>query len=149
LQEIVADVEKAICKLQNYTQECPIYICGHSAGAHLAAMMLYSRVIDFSHLHGLILVSGVYDLTPLLETDINDPLKMSQTDAIKVSPLLISTAGLVSARSNIKILFAYGQYESPAFIKQSNDYFKVTHISKYKVIIFVEFCSNIAFLTHL
>ena len=75
---------------------------------------------------GVIPVSGVFDLTPLLKTDVNDNVKMSFEDAHKASPLLRQTTNISNLRkNNIKILIAYGEDESVAFKQQSIDYSNV------------------------
>lgn len=61
-----------------------VWFCGHSAGAHLVAMLLFSGWLDqldesmCCRLKGFVLISGVYDLTPLVSTYINDALKLSR-----------------------------------------------------------------------
>jgi len=61
-----------------------VWFCGHSAGAHLVAMLLFSgwlHQMDESVCNiakGFVLISGVYDLTPLVTTYINDALKLSR-----------------------------------------------------------------------
>jgi arylformamidase len=61
-----------------------VWFCGHSAGAHLVAMLLFSgwlHQLDYGVRHlakGFVLVSGVYDLTPLVSTYINDALQLSR-----------------------------------------------------------------------
>ena len=94
MNTIVREVEIGVGKILNAAKNSNVYICGHSAGAHLAAMMLY---VDFekkynissNSLSGLILVSGVFDLVPLVETEININLKMNLNVAGQNSPLLI------------------------------------------------------------
>ena len=57
-------------------------MCGHSAGGHLSATMLYTDWsqygIDTQPLSGAILLSGIYDLTPLQRSYVNDDLKFTQ-----------------------------------------------------------------------
>lgn len=61
-----------------------VWFCGHSAGAQLVAMLLFSKWLNqldnsvFQLLKGFVLISGVYDLTPLVGTYINDALKLSR-----------------------------------------------------------------------
>jgi arylformamidase len=78
---------------------------GHSAGAHLAAMCFdatvagdaqdssryvpspdTSRIVPSSNT-ALLLVSGIYELQPLVRTTINDALTLSQTEVFSLSPL--------------------------------------------------------------
>lgn len=61
-----------------------VWFCGHSAGAQLVAMLLLSGWLDqlddsiFRLVKGFVLISGVYNLTPLVNTYINDALKLSR-----------------------------------------------------------------------
>jgi arylformamidase len=61
-----------------------LWFCGHSAGAQLVAMLLFSKWLDqlddsvFRFLKGFVLISGVYDLIPLVGTYINNALKLSR-----------------------------------------------------------------------
>jgi acetyl esterase/lipase len=55
-----------------------IWLGGHSAGAHLAASMIHPAVHEHFSIKGFILISGIFDLSPLLETTINIPLKLNK-----------------------------------------------------------------------
>ena len=79
--------------------------------------------IDSSRIKALIPVSGVFDLRPLLKTDINDNPKMDLNEAENISPLLKENTFLTESEKNeIKILLAYGEDESSAFKEQSMNY---------------------------
>ena len=79
--------------------------------------------VDSSRIKGLIPVSGVFDLRPLLKTDINDNPKMDLNEAENISPLLKENTFLTESEKNeIKILLAYGEDESSAFKEQSMNY---------------------------
>ncbi|XP_040293743.1 kynurenine formamidase isoform X3 [Bufo bufo] len=57
-----------------------VYLCGHSAGAHLVAMTLCTDWMEYgvtAGIKGAVLVSGVYDLQPIIHTYVNDALQMS------------------------------------------------------------------------
>lgn len=71
----------------------PMHVAGHSAGGHLAAML---AVTDWQgvdpHLPprplcGIAPVSGVFDLEPLVHTQINDALGLDRDTARALSPL--------------------------------------------------------------
>ncbi|XP_054989294.1 kynurenine formamidase [Sorex araneus] len=68
-----------------------LYLCGHSAGAHLVAMML---LVDWTkqrvspNFRGFFLVSGIYDLEPITHTSHNDLLSLTLEDARRNSPQL-------------------------------------------------------------
>jgi arylformamidase len=92
-------------------------LSGSSAGAHLAAMM---ALTDWSS-HGLlrnpvsalVLLSGVYALRPLIQTSVNNVLGLDQSDADRLSPLLLQAPKVCPA------IVAWGQYETRAFKRQS------------------------------
>lgn len=70
-------------------EEAKFIVGGHSAGAQLASTLLHNKIAQFhncelqSRLVGLILFSGVYDLRPLIETYVNEPLKLTRYDSLK------------------------------------------------------------------
>ena len=68
-----------------------IILAGSSAGAHLSAMCSLNhndQATSASYIPAAtVLVSGIYELQPLIHTSINDALKMSKDSAIVLSPL--------------------------------------------------------------
>lgn len=70
-----------------------MYVCGHSAGGHLTAMML--AAVWSAHAQGLpddlikggLAVSGVYDLEPLLHVSFNSDMRFDAASARKLSPV--------------------------------------------------------------
>jgi arylformamidase len=70
-----------------------------------------------SRLSGVVLLSGIYDLRPLVVTDTNKPLHLTHESAAAISPqLLAPTRGLSRA------LCAVGESESSEFIRQNAEY---------------------------
>lgn len=70
-----------------------ISVSGHSAGGHLAAMLLFtdwSRGHDLptSPITGVTSISGLYDLRPLLDSYVQEHLRLSVEDAARLSPVL-------------------------------------------------------------
>ncbi len=63
---------------------------GHSAGGHLAAMLLAwdARVVPAA-----LPISGLFDLAPLIETSINAALGLDDAEARRLSPLLLPPPG--------------------------------------------------------
>jgi arylformamidase len=106
VEECIAAVEK-IKSLQPGT---PIVLGGHSAGAHLAL-----SVAQQIHVQELLLVSGVFDLRPLVSTTINVALELDELGAEEVSPILNRFG--VEPPKYAKIIF--GQGESKSFHDQS------------------------------
>lgn len=112
IEECIIDVEKTIAELQ----PTHVVLAGCSAGAHLAAMCAREYAIA-SKLSGIVLLSGIYDLRPLVVTETNDPLHLTPESAAAISPqLLAPTHGLSRA------LCAVGESESSEFIRQNAEY---------------------------
>ncbi|WP_025915844.1 alpha/beta hydrolase [Herminiimonas sp. CN] len=98
-----------------------IVVAGHSAGAHLAAMMmaaiwpLYGPDLPPDLIRAGVLLSGVYDLAPLLHADfINADLKLTAQRADLLSP-----ARIPQTRPT-PFLSAVGGQESDEFQRQNS-----------------------------
>jgi len=61
----------------------PVLAFGHSAGGHLSATLLASE----AHVAAAYSISGLFDLTPLVQTSINGALKMDEDEAKNLSPV--------------------------------------------------------------
>ncbi|MCP5515406.1 MAG: alpha/beta hydrolase [Spirochaetales bacterium] len=97
-----------------------IFIAGHSAGAHLAVMMMTSgrksgRGIPLSQIvKGCAAVSGIYDLSPLVYTGfLKDDLKLDEKTAAEVSPVNMRPAG------GAPLYTCVGGSESGEFLRQT------------------------------
>lgn len=123
---MVSQVRKSVAFItQQYAHISGLYLCGHSAGAHLVAMVLSTDWSQYSvtpQIKGAFLVSGIYDIVPVISTYVNEPLKMTKEIALKNSPIqLLQQLKLSSAASEIVV--AVAQHDSPEFRRQSEDYF--------------------------
>lgn len=97
-----------------------MHVIGHSAGGHLAAMMLCH---DFGNMnkaapqgplyHSAVAVSGLFDLEDLVETTINRKLGLDRQTARALSPV-----NCVPAQP-VPVLVAVGGAESDGFHDQS------------------------------
>ena len=74
-------------------------ICGHSAGGHLAAMMLacewpkYSPDLPKKAVSGALSISGLYDLTEIVKVpSVNGDARLTEKTALKVSPAFLPPA---------------------------------------------------------
>ena len=116
VEQIIHECLIEVARTIQMAQPSRVLLAGTSAGAHLAAMCARDAVIA-PQLHGVALLSGVYDLRPLVVTPTNDALHLNENSAIRVSPLLLnSSAHLRNA------LLAVGQHESSEFIRQNSEY---------------------------
>ncbi|QOU31112.1 alpha/beta hydrolase [Vibrio coralliilyticus] len=95
-----------------------IVICGHSVGAFLASKIAEHRhICSKEHsLSGLALLSGVYDLTKVKDSYLNDSLNLTMEE-IEASPIFSPVAGFPPT------LVAVGGNETKEFIRQSEHYF--------------------------
>lgn len=96
-------------------------VIGHSAGGHLAAELALTdwrgRGIARNPVDAIIGLSGVYDLEPLLQTPLNDKLRLDHAAARDASPVHRVTEGMPTA------LFVVGGNETPAFHAQTRAMF--------------------------
>jgi arylformamidase len=71
---------------------------GHSAGGHLAAMLLatdwISRGLPAGTVKAALPISGLFDLPPLIHTTVNNPLGLDEAEARRLSPLFMPAPGL-------------------------------------------------------
>lgn len=98
-----------------------IYVAGSSAGAHLAAMLLVAGwqrqpgLGDYP-VAGAILLSGIYDLEPLIGTYIDAALHLRARDAESLSPIRLSQG------IDVPVIVAWGEHETSEFKRQSRAY---------------------------
>lgn len=90
-----------------------VVLAGHSAGAHLAAMATLVRRSPLT-VQRLVLVSGVFDLRPLVRTSVNAALGLDDRSAVALSPQLLPLVGEVP-----EIIIAWGEQDTDAFGRQS------------------------------
>jgi arylformamidase len=112
-----------------------IVLAGSSAGAHIAAMLCLLNHLDANTvdnlkvkvrvpIHAAILLSGIYDLAPIVPTYINAVLGLTHKTAHDVSPLaLLSSFQAGTALPALPpLLIAWGQYETNEFKRQSTEF---------------------------
>jgi arylformamidase len=114
IEECIADVLAVIQELQ----PTHVVIAGCSAGAHLAAMCARDERIA-TQINGCALLSGIYDVRPIVRTPTNDSLFLSAESAAEVSPQLLTPVFVPLA------LLAVGEHESSEFIRQNAEYAKL------------------------
>jgi arylformamidase len=88
---------------------------GSSAGAHLAAMCALPEACC-PGIVGAVLLSGVYELEPLVGTTINEALALNTAEARALSPALMAASGFPPT------VLAWGQHETDEFKRQSLAY---------------------------
>ncbi|HUD24154.1 MAG TPA: alpha/beta hydrolase [Burkholderiaceae bacterium] len=97
-----------------------ISLCGHSAGAHLAAMSMaalwnvFGEDLPADLVKGALAISGVYDLEPLVHASfLNVDLKLNRERAVRLSPVSYP------ARAGARLITAVGSAESSEFARQT------------------------------
>ena len=110
LPEMAAQVCRGIeWVFRNLSRE--IVVCGHSSGAHLAAVSL----TRLSFVKAALLVSGIYDLLPVRLSARNDYVRLDETLEQEYSP--IRHIG----RIGCPVAVAWGEHEAAEFARQSRE----------------------------
>jgi len=114
LPQIVAECRGALAWLHERAGELRfdpdnVVVAGSSAGAYLAAACAERSPLP---IRGIVPVSGVYDVTPLIGTSVNDALGL---DAATAAALDL----LASARRFCPAVVAWGEIETAEFKRQS------------------------------
>lgn len=97
-------------------RQLPLIVAGHSAGGHLAVELALAQTAlapQQRPIAAIVPISGVYDLAPLIETSLNDKLRLDMRQAHACSPLARVSGDLVPAA------FVVGGEETPAFLEQN------------------------------
>jgi len=120
IDEIVEEMRALIVSLWQRTRQRPVVV-GHSAGGHLAAAMLATdwtgrTGVPADLVRSAYAISGVFELTPLISTSINGPLKLTEETARQASPILWKPPP-----SERTLVAAVGGAESREFLRQSLD----------------------------
>ena len=111
--EITAAARAALPALADLTGHAPLILAGHSAGAQLAIDLAMDPPAGAPAIAGILAISGVFDLEPLLGTTVNARLGLDPATARAASPLhRVLPGGPHTA-------FAVGALETEAFRNQT------------------------------
>jgi arylformamidase len=94
-----------------------IYVTGHSAGGHLAVMLLTDPDGPPPGLKGVASLSGLYDLEPVRLCFVNDKLNLSERDVATLSPIRYLPRATAP-----RLLLTVGGDEGDEFIRQATDF---------------------------
>jgi arylformamidase len=128
LTGIVEETRRAISWLYQHADDWgfdreKIYLSGHSAGAHLAMMMLITDWpglgLPADIIKGVCAISGVFDLEPVRLSYVNDVVGMDAGEAKANSPILHELV------NRCPVIFAYGDNETAEFKRQTDEYAKL------------------------
>jgi arylformamidase len=114
IEQMIAEVRAALADLASVGSQ-RVVVVGHSAGAHLAAMACLVHDPPL-HVDTVVLISGVFDLRPLVHTTVNDALGLDDVRAAALSPQLLSVTG------RARVVVTCGEIETDEFKRQSRDY---------------------------
>jgi arylformamidase len=127
IDDMVAECQQAIQWLITHADQLNIdpanlTISGHSAGAQLAAMSLIRWQQQDSdivrRIQKVLLISGLYDLTPIPLTSINSAPGLDHQTALRLSPSQYS----IKLTTPIKILVA--EQDTNEFKRQAREYYQ-------------------------
>ena len=111
--QCIQGIEAAYHALTESGGAWSILLGGHSAGAQLAYWVAASGKVPIDK---LVLVSGVYDLTPLVGTYVNEPLGLDRESARNLSPQLAKLSHLPPSQVVI------AENDPPTFRQQGRDF---------------------------
>jgi arylformamidase len=94
-----------------------IYVTGHSAGGHLAVMLLSDPALERGRLKGVTSLSGLYDLEPVRRSFVNDKLGLTAQEAMEFSPVRH-----VPQDPAAHLLLTIGDREGDEYIRQMQDF---------------------------
>jgi arylformamidase len=129
IDQISASCREAVHWLYKNISACngdpgQLYIAGHSAGGHLAAMLLATdpKAIGWKNFNlttdvikGVCAISGLYNLIPIRLSDINQVLSMDTKTALRNSPVHLSPA------TQCPLAVVVGSNETDEFLDQSSE----------------------------
>ncbi len=118
LTEIVTQIRRAAGWLARRTRRRVLAI-GHGAGAHLAAMLMATdwraESLSADTVPAGLLISGLFDLSPLIATSLNDGLRLHLSDTPAVSPARLP------APAHRGLCVVTGGLESDGYQRQSRE----------------------------
>lgn len=126
LDDMILEIQAAVKFVVKKFPASKLFLCGHSAGAHLCAMMAITNwnadLLNQQAIQGMCLLSGIFDLVPLVNTYVNDVLALDESSAARLSPQLILQQH--SPRILCPTLVAVEEHAAPEFTQQSIEYAK-------------------------
>lgn len=115
IADIIDEMREAVRHVAQVSGK-PVVVAGHSAGGHLAAALLAS---DWSAqgaepvVLAAVSISGLFDLTRLLRTQVNRATRMTEQSAAAASPINMAPP------SGLTLDLVVGGAESPEYHRQS------------------------------
>jgi arylformamidase len=117
IAEITGEIARAIAAAAERI-EGPVHLAGHSAGGHLVSRMLCRNAPLAAGLRArirqVVSISGLHDLRPLLNLEMNADLKLDEAEAALESPVLQYPV------PDARLTCWVGSGERPEFIRQND-----------------------------
>ena len=114
----IADISKqvaaALTEIASRTQG-PLTLAGHSAGGHLVGRMTDPLLVGSevrNRISAIVPISPVANLVPLIQTDMNEVLRIDEAEAAAESPINMSPP------HGVNVSVWVGADERPAFLEQ-------------------------------
>ncbi|WDE02252.1 alpha/beta hydrolase [Thalassomonas actiniarum] len=114
----------AILKVAEKSAAPTLYLVGHSAGGQLVTMLQHTNWQQFNvsesavqKLKGIFSLAGLFDIRPLVDSFVNDEIKMSSSSAAAVSPQLLAPAA-----HNCPVHLLLPELDTPEFFRQTKEY---------------------------
>ncbi|WP_146344503.1 alpha/beta hydrolase [Phaeobacter marinintestinus] len=116
ISEITQDVAQAIAFVAKKV-DGPLRLAGHSAGGHLVTRMVCASSALPDDVAGrvekVVSISGVHDLRPLVQTRMNEELRLTEAEATAESPYVAGPG------AKVPVTFWVGAGERPEFLRQT------------------------------
>ena len=130
MTEIVTQVRDGIAWVLDYATEhgASVILCGHSAGSHLTCMALSSPVMQSrrSPLRAVYHMAGIYDLKPLVGSEITKALNLTMEEATANSPMSkVNLDNYCNTMADASTRIVFGHHECPGLKLQNEDLAKV------------------------
>lgn len=129
MEQIISCVEHGLVKIVKWAMKLSVkvFVAGHSAGAHLAATTL---LIDWERKYnipceifgGFFLISGVFDLIPLVSTYVNKQIGMTIDTAKHSSPIWRAGDEYNKDIKDVIVLCVHAEHDPPCFHEQNQNY---------------------------
>lgn len=116
IADITRQIAAAVTKIAERSFGGPLALAGHSAGGHLVCRMTDPLVLPAeirTRIKQIVPISPVVDLAPLMETSMNDVLRIDATEAEMESPVNMQPP------HGLDVSIWIGAQERPAFLEQS------------------------------
>ncbi|XP_012340139.1 kynurenine formamidase [Apis florea] len=131
LRDIISQIKTAITHILKSASSLKcrnVWMSGHSAGAHLASSILYDKLwLDEMTKHGylyllkgIVLIGGIFNLEPLVNTSNNIALKLTKDEIDAYSFTILNTKNNTPIQG-LKVIVTNGECDSPVFINESRE----------------------------